>query len=222
MAAEDDKPLNCHAFKDLLVHFQADELPESRRRQAQAHLDACPTCARRMEVEEAFLGALRERLGRRTVPPGLETRIRSTLEAQRGGTRERFSWWRRPWVAATAAAVLLTVLLIPGIDGLRSRTPDAGAGVVHVAADVLVVDLDCDRAGRSLAQQRNCRNPRHLNALRTANGVYWNISQDYPLSRELLFDAEMRGHRIHVEGDYFPGIHTVLLRRHSDLGLESL
>jgi len=61
-----------------------------------------------------------------------------------------------------------------------------------------------------------------LNALRTDEGVYWNISQDHPASRDLLLDREMRGHRIRVEGDYFPAIHTVLLSHHQDLGLDSL
>lgn len=215
------KPLNCHTFKDLLVHFQADEIPEAQRREFHAHLDACADCARRLDVENGFLRALQNRLVREALPPGLETRVRAALRAEGQQRRSALGWLRRPWVAATAAAVILTVLLIPGIDDLRPQPPTAAA-VRQVAREVIVVDLDCDRAGHTLEQQRGCRNRRHLNALRTDEGVYWNISQDHPASRDLLLDREMRGHRIRVEGDYFPAIHTVLLSHHQDLGLDSL
>lgn len=213
--------MNCHTFKDLLVHFQADEIPEAQRLELHAHLDACPDCARRLEVEDGFLRALRTRLVRAPLPPGLETRVRAALRAESAQAPSGFAWLRRPWVAATAAAVLLTVLLIPGIDDLRPQRVDAAA-VMRVAQEVVVVDLDCARAGRTLEQQRGCGHRRHLNALRTDDGTYWNISQDHPASRELLLDRDMRGHRIRVEGDYFPGIHTVLLSHHQDLGLNSL
>jgi len=203
-----------------MVHFQADEVPEEQRLGLQTHLDACPDCARRFEIEEVFLHGLESRLPREELPPGLETRIRATLEDATSHAAP-VGWFRRPWFAAAAASVLLTLLLLGAMDGWPFRGVTDPAAV-HVAQDVVVVDYDCDRGGMPLEAQRGCRHPHHINALKTPDGTYWNIAQETAGARELLLDRAMRGHRVRVEGDYYPHLHTVRLSRHQDLGLNSL
>ena len=46
--------MSCSDFKRKLFHYQADELPEDERLEMDAHLDECPGCAHRLEVEEGL------------------------------------------------------------------------------------------------------------------------------------------------------------------------
>ena len=207
--------MDCNVFRRQIVHFQADELPAADRAEMQGHLEACAPCAARLELEASFLRALQARLRPGPVPPGLETRIRAGLSEERSPHAGAWGWLRAPWFAATAASLLLVALLVPGRPDLkRADTP-----VVRVSQEVLVVDRDCDRAGAPIAAQRACRNQYHLNALKLPDGSYWNVSLDRESSRSLLVDAEMRGHRMHVEGEFFPRIRTLRLDGTEDLGL---
>lgn len=212
--------MNCNVFRQSIYHFQADELPDSERRALQDHLDACPKCAARLEVEESFLRGIKARLVRTPAPPGLETRIRAALQQQSVSVRGSSAWFRAPWFAAAAASLLLALLLVPWTDSPF----DAGQStpVLQVEEEVTVVDQECDRAGLSYPQQRGCRNDRHLNALKLRDGTYWNIGLDKETSRDLLLDAHMRGHRMLVRGDLYPAIRTLKLSGVWDLGLISL
>ena len=59
-----EKSLNCSVVRDRLYDFQADELPETERREFSAHLDGCPECALRLEIEDDLLRSIKARLGR--------------------------------------------------------------------------------------------------------------------------------------------------------------
>jgi hypothetical protein len=192
-------------------------LEQGQRELLQAHLDRCPECARRLKLEDDLLGLLKSSLQRATAPPGLESRIRTELERQ-WPSRSVVRWLASPWLAAAAAAVLLAVLLVPstGIPG-RPRVPPS-ASPLQVAQDVTLVDLDCDRAGMGLAAQRRCRDPFHVNALKTDRGTYWSISAESTGFRELLLDPALRGQRLRIEGVFHPSLETVRLRRVQRLG----
>jgi len=204
--------MDCETFRGWIYHLQADEIPEKERGDFEGHLDDCPDCARLLEVEQGFLDALKGRLARQEAPPGLETRVRAALRAE-APDAPRVAWYRTPWFAATAAALLLVVILIPSLP-TAPPGPTVGSGapgqVTHVVAqDVVVVDLDCDRAGMSLEYQRDCDHPHHVNALKTADGRYWHISPDQRGYGRLVTDPEMRGRRMVIDGDYYPAINTV-------------
>lgn len=211
--------MNCNVFRQSIYHFQADELPDAERRALQDHLDDCPRCARLLEVEESFLRGIKARLVRTPAPPGLETRIRAALEHERAPGRGAAAWFRAPWFAAAAASLLLALLLVPRSDA--PVDPAHSTPVLQVEEEVIVVDLDCDRAGLGYAGQRACLNERHLNALKLQDGTYWNISLDKETSRDLLVERSMRGHRMLVRGDLYPAIRTLKLSRAQDLGLVS-
>jgi hypothetical protein len=214
---------DCRLFRRSIVHFQADELPAAERQRLQDHLDRCADCARRLEVEEGFLRGLKARLRSDVAPPGLETRIRAALAEERSAGRTRMRWFRAPGFAAAAAALLLALLLIPGLGSPPPTTPvTTHEQAVAVSRTVRLVDLDCDRAGRTLDQQRRCEHPLHVNALRLADGGYWLIHAEQLVYRELMFDREMRGHRLEIEGDLHAPLKTLQIRRARDLGLDSL
>ncbi len=211
--------VNCGTFRESLFHFQADEVSAGERAALQAHLDACADCARRLEIEQVFAGAVRSGLERIATPPGLETKVRAALAEETARTRAPNRWFRAPWLAAAAASLLLALLLVPDFPG--TATGDAGA-VTHVEHDVTVVDYDCDRAGRTLEQQRKCQLRHHLNALKLADGSYLNIDLDREAHRAMLVDPVARGRRLHVVGNYYPRIRTLHVERADPLGPAAL
>ncbi len=214
------KSLTCREFQAEVVHFQADELPEARRQPLQEHLDGCPACARYLAVEDSFLRLIRASAGRVPAPPGLETRIRARLA---GGSASRPrrglpGWLAAPGAAAAAAALILGLSLVLVVGGMPGGPGGGRAGVIHVVRTVTVVDRDCDRAGRTLEQQRGCRHPEHVNALKPADGMYWNLSLGQDAARALALDPARRGERITVEGDFYPDLSTIRLTRAGEGG----
>jgi hypothetical protein len=195
-----------------MVHFQADELPDAERTVLQAHVDGCPDCARRLEIEDGLLSAVRARIAGVPAPPGLETRVRAALTAE--APPSAGAWYRRPVWAVLATAALLAVLMLPGFDGARRSRPDA---VEVEGRVVLVVDMECDRAGRNYNQQKGCRKTHHLNTLKTNDGRYWSFNLDRESHRKLLVDPGIRGHRLRVEGKFYPELRTLQMTQYTDL-----
>ena len=109
---------------------------------------------------------------------------------------------------------------LPGLSGRYGPVWRVWAGVVHVVHEAIVVDLDCDRAGLTVEQQRKCRHPYHVNVLKLGDGRYWSLSLDRETGRRLALDRELRGHRMRVEGDLYARINTIGLTSVEDLGLQ--
>ena len=206
----------CRKFRDLVCHYQAEELPAAQRARFEEHLHACPPCAGYLEVEAGFVRVLRAGLARAEAPASLRERVSRSIEQQSAGK------WRAPRrrflaIAALAAAVAFGVALLapPLFLGVRGQV-DAEAGR-HVVRSAVVVDEDCDRAGRTTDEQRHCNARSHLNALRMADGTYWVLSLDVPEARQLMSDVEMRGRRIVVEGELYAPMRTLHLTRWREL-----
>lgn len=206
--------MNCSAFKRSLYHFQADELPAVERAVFHEHLNACAPCAALLEVEEGLLRGLKARLTPVPPPPGLETRVREQMRQVGLSSRPRLDWIRRPWVVAMAASILLAVLVLPPRDIESSA-------LVRVTRVVTVVDFDCDNAGRSFEQQRQCTHPKHLNALKLDEGGYWQVSLDHEVGRELITERRIRGTRMRVEGLLYERIRTLQVDRAEEVHLET-
>jgi anti-sigma factor (TIGR02949 family) len=204
---QDKKNPVCRKFGRDLYHFQAGELPEGEQQALARHIDACPGCARQLEVEDALLSGLRRRLDRTEAPPELRARIGVALQGGASG-RGASVWSGIPWLLPAAAALLLVLVIVPAMPSW---------GVAQVDGEAVVVDLDCEAAGYTLRQQRQCTHPRHLNALKLDSGTYWNISIDDELGRDLVVDREMRGHRLRVVGELYTGIRTLHLTDVQDL-----
>jgi len=207
--------MNCKTFCDRIFLFQADELPALERAACETHLHACPGCAARLALEDEALDALRAGLARSAAPPGLESRVRSSLS---GASSRQVPWYRASWLAAaSAAAVLGLALVLPQLSG-----PDGSAATAQLAQGVVtVVDLDCDRAGRDLAQQRVCPDPHHVNALKRDDGSYWTLDPTSPEFRYLLLDREQRGAKLRIVGRRLGGSSVIRLESVEAAQLES-
>jgi len=209
--------IDCLAFRRRVFEFQHEELGPDEREALQGHLDACPACARRLQAEDGMLRCLQSVLKRSPAPAGLETRLRACLEAETPRRTNLFGWLFSPAFAAAAAAVLLALILVPGWVP-TGAPPLAVNGAVRVAEELTLVDLDCDLAGADTEYQRHCRDPLHINALKTAGGEYWQIAAERREFRRLLLEPSLRGRRFHVEGYYHPGLRTVYPDRVRELG----
>ena len=209
----DEFSVDCNTFRDSVFHFQADEISEKKRQRLQAHLDDCEDCARYLELEDSFLEGLKARLARVPAPSGLKSRIRAALEREAPAPRSRrWAWLHAPGTAAAAASLVLALLL--GTAVLKGPAVEfSEMDRVHVVRSATVVDLQCDRGGRTLEQQRRCRHARHVNALKIADGTYWNFSLGQEKAREIALDPEWRGRRVEVEGDFYPDLSTIYLSR---------
>jgi hypothetical protein len=206
---------DCRSFVDRIFDFQADELSEAERESFSEHRDRCPPCARRLEVEDGLLRAVRVRLSPEPPPPQLELRVREALRRE-APAPDGASWARRlPWLVPLAASVLLALVVGPPV---ARRLAAQRASAAPFAALVTVVDLECEREGRSLAAQIRCTDPYHLNAVRAEDGRIWNLGLDRREARRIVVDRTMRGHRLRVRGELFQSLATLQLDGYEDLG----
>jgi hypothetical protein len=206
--------MTCDEFGRGIADYQLDQLGEVERAVFQEHLNGCVACARRLEVEDGFLRVVRAHLRPVAAPPELATRIRARL-SQIAPDPGRRAWYREPWAAAIAASTLLALLVLSGSGGAFDASL---AGLIEIGGrQALVVDHDCDRAGRPIGEQRRCRVAGHVNVLRIAHGTYWYVSLDDPAVRSRFLEPAMRGHRLVVTGQLYPRIHTLHLERFEDL-----
>ncbi len=210
------KPVDCPVFREWVYHLQADELAEPDRETLLEHVERCGSCERLLEVEDALLRALKRRLPRDEAPAGLEVRIRESLAAEAPATPHGGgSWLRTRGASALAATLLLAALVVPSI--LDRATPGEWVGSkVRVVRPATIVDHDCDAAGRTLSEQRECRNARHINVLKISDDTYWNVNLDHPSARDIVLEPSQRGRRIVVEADFYPELHAVRLIRVRD------
>ena len=77
----------CASIRQRVYEFLDDELPADDRQRIDAHLSACPPCARRFAFERVFLAVVQRRVSIDEAPPELRERIRAAI--CREGTRRR-------------------------------------------------------------------------------------------------------------------------------------
>ncbi len=207
--------VDCSEFQTFVFHFQAGQLPEPDQQRLQDHVNGCPACADVLEFENAFLDVLQRRVRPTPAPPELKLRIREAL-AERAPERPgwSFAWLLRPGFAATIASLVLVLLLVGPWSPFAPVASGDGrtrAGSLRVETTATLVDVDCDQAGLTYAQQQACRNGRHVNGLKVADNKYWHLISAQAAARELMLDRRRRGERVRVEGELFTEISTLYL-----------
>jgi anti-sigma factor RsiW len=106
--------MTCRECLPLLDAYADGELDLVRHVDLEAHLKACPGCARRAEVVSARLARLRSGAGRFAAPPQFRSRILDALRAEAGNAKRtepvRIPAARSPWNLAAVAASLAAAL----------------------------------------------------------------------------------------------------------------
>ena len=125
----------CEDIRPLIYPYLDEELEADCVAVVEGHLEVCPECARRTEIERRFLVRVSE-AGRETAPPRLRTRVEAILSEGMPGTGDaepaetavsifRSARWRRILLPVAAAAALALLLLRPG--GHAPSTAQAAA-----------------------------------------------------------------------------------------------
>ena len=101
--------IDCRWFDSNLEAYCSETLPESDRRMAQGHLDACPSCSRQVQ-------------GLSDLDPLLKQVFQHRLA--RSAAHARQGQHLRSWRIAAVAAVVAVLLLFAGISILQRETPE--------------------------------------------------------------------------------------------------
>ena len=123
--------MNCEECRPLLEALADDELDLVRHVGVEAHVRACPSCARTLAAYSARRVAIRSALPRFTAPAGLRGKISASVraEARRSGAGRRVAPFPASWVAGLAASV--AVCLLAGYSwGSRNARSRAVVGEV--------------------------------------------------------------------------------------------
>src|SRR5215468_1109035 len=105
--------MDCTAARPLLLDYQRGRLTGPLYDELHTHLDGCAACAREELAERALTEALERRLPQHAAPAGLKRRLAASHPTPMAPTPARPSPWRRAWIPALAAAVLLMVVTLP-------------------------------------------------------------------------------------------------------------
>ncbi|MEE8170492.1 MAG: zf-HC2 domain-containing protein [Phycisphaerae bacterium] len=126
--------MNCGTARKWMSPYLDSELESDVTFEVSRHLQSCPHCARRFELEQAADALMRDRLTRETMPKEIWGRIQNELSGPRRVIRLR--WFGGP---ALAAAVLVAALAVweSGVSGPNGSmtTPGLAARLVSLAPD---------------------------------------------------------------------------------------
>ncbi len=165
------RPLACRKARAVLAEFVFDELEPTRRALVQAHIEACPECARQVQTMTRTRELLAQAVAQSPAAVLAPARRAALLAAAREASRSAPSGpsiTRRGWMllpggitarglAATAAAVLIvgglvTALLLPTVK-------DAGQGGFRLARQTTTSREELEEASPA---HRSTSPPTHL------------------------------------------------------------
>lgn len=123
--------MNCRGTRNRLPLHAGDDLAAAEAAAVQAHLQACPPCAREAERYAAARAELRAAVPASARPePSLWASLEPRLAAVDAAARQRLPWYRRTAWWSAAAAVLVAGITVPlywgGSDGPGPATGPAG------------------------------------------------------------------------------------------------
>jgi len=112
--------MNCDDVRNGIYVFLDGEFASPEEAEFQRHLDGCDGCRVRVEEEARFLNLVKDNVEEQEVPPGLEARVRASLESRAAqgrpvgwfGGESPTQWWRLGWVGVPVAASLGVVLFL--------------------------------------------------------------------------------------------------------------
>ena len=140
--------MDCAATRPLLLDYQRGRLTGPLHDEVHAHLDGCAACAREELAERVLTETLERRLPQHAAPAGLKRRLAASRSAPMAPTVARPSPWRRAWIPALAAAMLLMVVALPRLV----ERPGTGLGSGdRVAAEAVNDHLRLLERGVSVA-----------------------------------------------------------------------
>jgi anti-sigma factor RsiW len=152
--------MTSHEFASFLQAYCDSELEASKMLEVEAHLEACSSCRRTVEIERAFRGELRRRIPPEPVPPHLQERLKALLGELHEKERRPPSAFRRlGW--RVAASFLLVVL--GGLLAHLLSQPGSRPGLSPLLLELI------REHGRSVSQEK----PVELYSKNTTQVALW-------------------------------------------------
>jgi len=108
--------MNCRELETTLTPYLDGELIAEARGDVEAHLAACPACAKRVDVERHNLNVIRA-ASRDGAPPAPDALKRRLFDAVRRDDAQR---QRARWVRLSAAAAGITIAVVAGHHQYRA------------------------------------------------------------------------------------------------------
>jgi anti-sigma factor RsiW len=125
---------DCRQIESLLPPYVDGEASSRDVAEVEAHLAACPDCARLVQAQRTMRTVLRARAAQLRVPtpPGLSTRVAALVQS---GGEPRLGWAGRLTAFGAAAVVLLSLIV-----GFEFISPRSG---VLLAAQLAIDHVRC-------------------------------------------------------------------------------
>ncbi len=105
--------MDCEGYRDIAAAHADNQLDEGERREAEAHLAACPRCALAYREQQIVRDLLRARTLLRSAPPGVQRRIAALGEPQGRGAQRVLPRARRRAVLVGLVAASVALLVLP-------------------------------------------------------------------------------------------------------------
>jgi anti-sigma factor (TIGR02949 family) len=102
--------MKCEEAHHFIDAYLDGELDSARRVELEEHLAGCPSCRSLLEERQAFRAFFVAAVQEYKAPPQLEAKILAAM--RRVPTKEKFSFWRQPWIYATAVVVMSVSLAL--------------------------------------------------------------------------------------------------------------
>src|SRR5580700_12157888 len=109
--------MKCEEINHFIDSYLDGELEFVRQDELEQHLVNCPSCRSLLEQRRAFRAFFVAAVSEYKAPPQLEARVLAAIRPK--PAKEKFSFWRQPWIYATAVVAISVCL------ALRILFPDA-------------------------------------------------------------------------------------------------
>jgi anti-sigma factor RsiW len=165
--------MTTHEFARYLQAYCDGELEASKMLEVEGHLQACASCRRTVEAEQAFRNGLRTNIAREPVPSHLAERLRAAmteLEGEQARPARPLGWGGRAWLVAAAASILLVTL--GGVLGYLIAQPLSRPGLHPLVTEMVSEHMKFDQLD----------NPAELPSRNTKQVAFWVQGQiGYPV-----------------------------------------
>src|SRR5262245_24135448 len=137
--------MKCHEFEPIIIGLARGQLVETAAREtALVHLKRCVRCATAFEEQRALTAGIRvaaESLPRQDASEQVEVALRRAFRDQAGqfrstGINHQTKWsWRWSWrLLGAAAAAIILLALLAGVDWLKSRPANQKREAINLPA----------------------------------------------------------------------------------------
>ena len=134
MSVSNIEDRSCERYRQHIDAYLDEELESETRHDVQQHLASCPKCSRILENRGRMKQLVQHAVGREEAPTELVNAIRSGISAKsRSAFAANFSGFNG-WLAAAAAAVLLTAGTVSIMRWDRQGQPRTGGNIFQTVS----------------------------------------------------------------------------------------